>query len=407
MDQPLDRDGARRLEEYFAGIGDILNDSRRKASFALYAMGLLLDGDRKSVEPMAARLCPEPDEAERAQDRLLHLCADGKWSDRDVRRYSMRYGVGAMTARESIEHWILDDTGFIKQGKHSVGVQRQYTGSAGKTTNCQVAASLSVATRSEHLPIDFELYLPESWTENPARRIEVKIPDDIVFRTKPELGLVMIDRALADGVPKGIVLADSGYGDSSQFREALRVRGLDYAVGIKSLTKVWRIDSKLRRRGDPLSVRDLALQLDPKRYRRTTWRDGSRRPLWSRFAMLRVVPFHDYGWDPAIREDVWLLIEWPRDESEPTKFFFASLPLKTTRKRLVRVVKERYRTERVYEDLKGELGLDHYEGRSYPGWNHHVSCVLSCYAFVLGERVRRFSPSPRRLRAARSHRLAA
>jgi SRSO17 transposase len=407
MDQPLDRDGAKRLEDYFAGIGDILNDSRRKASFAMYAMGLLLDGDRKSVEPMAARLCPAPDEAERAHDRLLHLCADGKWSDRDVRRYSTRYGVAAMTARAPIEHWIFDDTGFIKQGKHSVGVQRQYTGSAGKTTNCQVAVSFALATRSDHLPIDFELYLPESWTEDPARRKEAKIPDDIVFRTKPELALVMIDRALADGVPKGIVLADSGYGDSSQFREALRMRGLDYAVGIKSLTKVWRVDSKLRRRGDPLSARDLALQLDPKRYRRTTWRDGSRRPLWSCFAMLRVVPFHDDGWDPAIRDDVWLLIEWPRDEDEPTKFFFASLPHKTTRKRLVRVVKERYRTERLYEDLKGELGLDHYEGRSYPGWNHHVSCVLSCYAFVLGERVRRFSPSPRRLRASRAHRLAA
>ena len=195
MDQPLDSDGARRLETYFAGIGALLNDARRKASFALYAMGLLLDGDRKSVEPMAARLFSTPDETERAHDRMLHFAADGKWSDRDVRRYAAHYGLAALTAREPIEHWILDDTGFIKQGTHSVGVQRQYTGSAGKTTNCQVGVSLSVATRSEHLPIDFELYLPESWTEDPKRRREAKIPDDIVFRTKPVLVLEMIDPA--------------------------------------------------------------------------------------------------------------------------------------------------------------------------------------------------------------------
>lgn len=407
MDQPLDSDGARRLEAYFAGIGDILNDARRKASFAGYAMGLLLDGDRKSVEPMAARLCPHPIDADRAHDRLLHFTTDGKWSDRDVRRYAMRYGLAALTAREPIQHWILDDTGFLKQGKHSVGVQRQYTGSAGKTTNCQVAASLTIATSSEHLPIDFELYLPTSWTDDPARRKETRIPDDIVFRTKSELALVMIDRAIAGGVPKGIVLGDSAYGDSSQFRDALCSRGLDYAVGVKGPTKVWRIDSNLRRRGDPISIRDLAVQFDPKRYRRTTWRDGSRRPLWSRFAVTRVVPFHDDGWDPAIRADVWLVMEWLPDDEEPTKFFFASLPRGTSRKRLVRVIKERYRTERMYQDLKGELGLDHYEGRSYPGWNHHVSCVLSCYAFVLDERTRRFPPSARRQGASRPHRLAA
>jgi SRSO17 transposase len=407
MDQPLDTDGAKRLESYFAGIGEILNDRRRKASFALYAMGLLLDGDRKSVEPMAARLFPSPQETARAHDRLLHFATDGKWSDRDVRRFAMRYGLAALTSRESVQHWILDDTGFLKQGNHSVGVQRQYTGSAGKITNCQIGVSLSIATRSEHMPIDFELYLPTSWTEDAARRAEAKIPDDVVFRTKLELALAMIDRAIADGVPKAIVLADPAYGDSSAFRDALRTRELDYAVGVKGQTKVWRIDSHLRRRGDPVSLFDLSLQLNPTRYRRVTWRDGTRRPMWSRFAMLRVVPYHDDGWDPAHREDVWLVIEWPRDEERPTKFFFATLPRKTTRKRLVRVIKERYRTERLYEDLKGELGLDHYEGRSYPGWHHHVSCVLSCYAFVLGERVRRFPPSYRRATQGRPHPLAA
>lgn len=407
MDQPLDTDGAARLETYFDGIGKLLNDPRRKASFAMYAMGLLLDGDRKSVEPMAARLCPEPKESARAHDRLLHFAADGKWSDRDVRRYAASYGIAAMTEREPIENWILDDTGFIKQGKHSAGVQRQYTGSAGKITNCQVAVSLSVSTSREHLPIDFELYLPESWTEDQKRRDAAHVPKEVVFQTKLQLALTMIDRAIADGVPKGTVLADAAYGDSSAFRQELRARGLDYAVGVKGETRVWCMDSLLRLRGEPTSIRDLALSLDPKRYRRITWRDGTRRPLWSRFAALRVVPFHDDGWDPSEREDVWLLVEWPDNEDAPTKFFFATLPANATRKRLVRTVKERYRTERMYQDLKGELGLDHYEGRSYPGWQHHVSCVLSCCAFVLGERMRRFSPSPRRARAARPNAIAA
>jgi SRSO17 transposase len=232
-------------------------------------------------------------------------------------------------------------------------------------------------------------------------------PATVKFRTKPDIALDLIDRALADGIPRGIVLADSAYGDSSDFRRGLRQRGLDFAVAVHGPTKVWRIDSKGRRRGDPLAVCDLARQLDPKRFRRTTWRDGTRRPLWSAFAMLRVVPFHDDGTDAAQREDLWLLCEWPRDEPAPSKFYFVTLPRSATRKRVVRTVKERYRTERLYEDLKGELGLDHYEGRRYPGWHHHISCVLGCYAFLVGERVRRFSPSPRRQAAARAHRGAA
>ena len=275
-------------------------------------------------------------------------------------------------------------------------MQRQYTGTVGKVANCQVAVSLSLATRTEHIPVDFELYLPKSWTEDPARGAEARIPDEIAFRTKPDLALAMIRRAKTDGLPPGVVLADSAYGDSSNFREQVRLLDLDYAVGVHATTKVWRIDSLARRRGEALSVKKLALQLGRRKFRSVMWRDGTRGPLWSRFARLRIVTEHDDGWDPAHREDLWLLIEWPDSEREPTKYTLSSLPPSVSKKKLVRLVKERYRTERIYEDLKGELGFDHYEGRRFPGWHHHISVVLSCFAFIIAERVRRFPPSYRR-----------
>lgn len=389
----MDTAATRRLEDYFDAIGLVLNNKRRKASFAMYAMGILGDGDRKSAEPIAALACGDPALANAYHQRLLEFLAASKWSDHDVRRLAARYAIREMAAREPISAWILDDTGFLKQGSHSVGVQRQYTGSAGKITNCQIGVSLSIATKTEHLPIDFELYLPKSWVEDPLRRKQARIPEEVGFDTKPELALKMLRWAVEDDLPKGVVLADSAYGDSSDFRDAVRKLELDYAVGVHGPTKVWRIDTLKRRRGEPISLHDLALELGRPRFRRITWRQGTKQTLWSRFAFLRVVPAHDDGWDPAVREDVWLVIEWPDGEREPTKYFFATLPPSCRRKQLVRLIKERYRTERLYEDLKGELGLDHFEGRSFPAWHHHVSVVLSCYAFVVAERVRRFSPS--------------
>lgn len=204
MTQFLDAAGIERLQSYFDEIGLVLDDDRRRASFAMYAMGLFGDGERKSVEPMAARACGDPTDTERAHDRLLHFMTDSRWSDREVRRTATRHAVSAMTARDPIRSWIVDDTGMLKQGTHSVGVQRQYTGSAGKVTNCQIAVSLSIATKTEHVPIDFELYLPKLWTDDPDRRQEARIPDEIEFRTKHELALEMIHRAVKDELPRGV-----------------------------------------------------------------------------------------------------------------------------------------------------------------------------------------------------------
>ncbi len=362
----LDPAGAERLASYFDQIGVLLGDERRRASFAMYAMGLFGDGERKSVEPIAARACGDPDETERAHDRLLHFMTDSKWSDRDIRRHAVRYALAAMTEREPVLAWIVDDTGMLKQGTHSVGVQRQYTGSAGKIANCQIAVSLTLSTKTQHLPVDIDLYLPKSWTNDRERRAEARIPDEVEFRTKHEQALDLIRRAVADELPPGVVLADPAYGDSTQFREQIRQLNLDYAVGINSTTKVWLVDSKGRRRGEALSVKKLAHRLGRKRFRSIVWRDGTRGPLWSRFARMRVVVEHDDGLDPAHREDLWLLVEWPDNERDPTHYTLSSLPRATSANKLVRLVKERYRTERVYEDLKGELGFDHYEGRRFP-----------------------------------------
>jgi SRSO17 transposase len=320
--------------------------------------------------------------------------SDAKWDDHSVRRLAAEHALKAMAAQESPSVWIVDDTGMLKQGVHSVGVQRQYTGSAGKITNCQVAVTLSVATRHEAVPVDVELYLPESWTSDPALRKKARIPDTAVFKTKPQLALDMIERACLDELPGDIVLADTAYGDSTEFRAGIRVLGLDYAVAVSSNTTIHLVNAAGRCRGEPLTVRALAARLGSKSFRRVTWREGTSADLSARFSFRRVKVAHDDGTPLAERDTVWLVLEWRDDEAEPSRFHLTTLGEDTTRREIVRVLKERWRTERVYQELKGELGFDHFEGRSFTGWNHHVSVVLCCYAFVVAERLRHFPPSP-------------
>ena len=222
----MDGAGVGRLQQFFlVDIGKHLQRPEQRASFATYAYGLLTDGERKSVEPIASRATGDGRECQRMHDRLLHFVGDSPWDDRAVRREAASYVVGVLGAREPVTTWIVDDTGFPKQGTHSVGVQRQYTGTLGKIGNCQIGVSLVVATRTEHVPIDFALYLPRSWTEDAARRVEAKIPDEVVFKTKPELALDLLRRAVDDKVPGEILLADAAYGESFEFREQVRIWG--------------------------------------------------------------------------------------------------------------------------------------------------------------------------------------
>ena len=312
-----------------------------------------------------------------------------------MRLEAARYAIAELQKRERITTWVIDDTGFLKQGKHSVGVQRQYTGSAGKIANCQLGVSLCIATPSEHLPIDFELYLPKSWIDDANRRKEARVPTDIVFKTKVELAIDMIQRAAHDGIPGEIVLADSFYGRSWELREAVRRVGLDYAVAVDADTRVWQLDAREHRTGDPIRVKAA----------RACTRTASfpARDMAVRFEIEALVSFlllprqgRAGRWSrPGRREAVWLMVEWPEGESEPSKFVLTTLPRNLSKSQIARLVKERWRTERAYEDLKGELGLDHFEGRSFPGWHHHVSVVLCCYAFIVAERARHFPPSRR------------
>lgn len=384
-----------RVGDYFERIGRHLRRRDQRESFARYAFGILGDGDRKSVEPIAARACGEPRATSRLHDKLSHFIRESPWDDHAVRGEAAAYVVEVLRAREPITTWIIDDTGFLKQGRHSPGVQRQYTGSAGKVCNCQIGVSLSIATRTEQVPIDFELYLPRSWTDDMARRKQARIPDSVVFETKTELAIDLLVRAIDAGVPGDVVLADSAYGRSNEFRETIRMFGLDYAVAIDRDTSVWILDARGRRCGDALQVGQLGSRLGWRAFRRTTWRDATRGKLHSNFCFRRVKVAHDDGTEIAQREPVWLVMEWEEGESKPTKFYLTSLRRRMSKKQIVRTIRERWKTERAYEELKGELGLDHFEGRSYVGWHHHVSVVLACYAFVVTERARAFSPSAR------------
>ena len=377
-----------RFHEYLDQIGALLRDKRQRASFAMYAAGLLSDGERKSMEPMAARLSGDPEQAGATHHKLMHFLGTKAWEDAPVRRLAASYAVAAMEEVEPITTWVIDDTGFLKQGSHSPGVQRQYTGSAGKRTNCQIGVSLVVANSQAELPVDFRLYIPESWTDDRKRCRQAHIPDDVDYLPKWKLALDMVDAAVGAGLPRGVVLADSAYGTVGAFREQLSSYGLLYAVDVKSNVIVRHVGAggKL---GKPMSVMQLGRRLKS-RFRKCTWREGSKASLSSRFARVRVV----VGSSAHSADDAqWLLIEWPAREDGPEHFVLSTLPKKTSLKDLVRTVKTRWRTERAYEDLKGQLGLDHYEGRSFVGWHHHVTVALVCYAFLVAERARSFSPS--------------
>src|ERR1700685_2497909 len=236
----LDAAGVGRLEDYFGEIGSLLGEKRRRASFALYAMGILGEHERKSVEPLAAAEVGGAEAPQRAHDHLLHFSGQSEWEVGPVREFVARHVVHAMESRERISAWVIDDTGFLKQGRESPGVQRQYTGSIGKIANCQIGVSLTLCTPTEHVPIDMELYLPESWTSDRVRCAKAKIPSEVEFRPKWQIALEMIESAVEKGLPKGVALADAAYGNNGEFRAGLRWLDFEYAVGVNANTVVTR-----------------------------------------------------------------------------------------------------------------------------------------------------------------------
>jgi SRSO17 transposase len=392
------------------GLTKVVGHADRATPLKAYCTGLLLPGERKSVEPMAARLAP--DNVRQMHQSLHHLVATAPWKDESILEQVRGYVLTAMKSKGPVQAWIVDDTGFPKKGTHSVGVTRQYCGQVGKQDNCRVAVSLSVSTNTASLPVAFRLYLPEVWAQDAERRQQAGVPEGIRFQTKPQIALEQIRQAVQDGVTLAPVLADAGYGIDSQFRAGITELGLSYVVGVQSSTSVWapgkaplpakpwrgqgRPPRLLRRSKDhqPHSAKELALSLPATAWRTITWRAGTKQPLKSRFAALRVRPAHrDYERvDPYPEE--WLLMEWPKGESEPTKYWLSTLAASTTVRELVRMAKHRWIIERDYEELKQELGLGHYEGRGWRGFHHHATLCIAAYGFLVAERSR-FSPSAR------------
>lgn len=400
----------KRLAAYLEGLAQAAGHADRHAPLKNYCTGLLLPGERKSVEPMAARLAPG--NVRRMHQSLHHLVADAPWSDHALLAQVRSQVLPAMAKHGPVVAWVVDDTGFPKKGSHSVGVIRQYCGQLGKQENCRIAVSLSVATWSASLPIAYQLYLPESWAEDKQRRRETGVPEEISFRTKPQIALAQIRQAVEGDVRRGVVLADAAYGNDGRFRAGVTELELPYVVGIQSSLTVWapgqsplpakpwsgqgRPPRLLRRdrQHRPVSVKQLAEGLAAAAWRTVTWREGQRQPLRSRFAAVRVRPAHRDYWQAEPHPEEWLLMEWPQGETEPTKYWLSTLPAEIQIKELVRMAKHRWIIERDYEELKQELGLGHYEGRGWRGFHHHATLCIAAYGFLVAER-NRFSPSAR------------
>ncbi len=387
-----------KLEAFLADVVLSMGRKERRPHAEEYIRGLLMDGDRKSVEPMAGRLQDGDVQA------LQQFVNQSPWPTQEVRASLARKVEGEFVAEP---YWLVDEVSFPKQGKHSVGVARQYCGALGKTANCQVAVTLDLGTEESSTPLDWALYLPEQWIDDPTRRKKAGIPEEITFKTKIELALDLIDEVRAWGLHDRLVLADSGYGDAYDFRHGLRNRELDYVVQVSAELTGWTEDphpaEPPMKRGGKIPrkrlykkelpcARDLcqiAKDLPPQSWKKITWREGTKGPLTSRFA--RVIVWMAGGLLQGKTVKVpseELLIEWPEGSNEPRKYWLSSLPPhRTSFRELVRKAKGRFRVDQDYEEMKGEVGLDHFEGRSWQGWHHHVTLVTLAYAFLMLERM--------------------
>lgn len=392
----LDRELTSFVEPLFEKMGR----TERRRAMSLYVTGLLLDGDRKSIEPMASRLVDDPREKEAVRQRLQQCVAFPTWKDDEVRARLARQVESRLPG---VEAFVIDDTGFAKKGEHSVGVARQYSGTLGRVDNCQVAVSLHLAAEHASACIGMQLYLPEAWANDASRRKKAGVPVEVKFQTKWEIALSLIERARASGVGSRVVLADAGYGEVGPFRKGLRELELPYLVGVPSSLVVWGPDAQLEvppRRGTsgrpttrlrddehpPLSLGALATQRGRKGAKLVAWREGSRGTQRSRFGAVRVRSAHKHSSGGKPGPEEWLLYEWPAGTAAPTKFWLSSLDEKTPIRNLVKLAKLRWRVERDYQEMKQEIGLDHYEGRTWAGFHHHATLCAVAHAFLALQR---------------------
>ena len=393
-----------RLESYIDGLASVIGHADRVKPLHDYCVGLMLPVERKSVEPMAAKTAPARTSAQ--HQSLLHFVGQGQWSDEKVLAKVRGQVLPGVERHGAIRGWIIDDTSFPKQGRHSVGVARQYCGQLGKQDNCQTVVSLSLANDYASLPVAHRLYLPQEWIDDAARRAKAGVPKDIGFKTKPQIALDQIRWACAAGLPRGVVLMDAGYGVDATLRMAVSDLSLAYVAGVLPNTLAWKPGTrpqpgagapKKGRRGDSdiLSLKEIALSLPARAWRTLEWREGTCDVLSSRFARVRVHVAHRHLTADRHAEE-WLLVEWPGDEPEPTKYWLSTCAKSIAIDRLVDLAKLRWRIERDYQELKQEVGLGHYEGRGWRGFHHHITLSIAAYGFLISERETIPPSAPRR-----------
>jgi len=399
-----------RFEEYLVRLARVLGHQDREGPLRAYLAGLCLPGERKSMEPIAARV--DPGHVQARHQSLHHFVSNAPWDEGAVLKVAREWVLDQMERHGAVAAWIVDDTAFPKKGRHSVGVTRQYCGVLGKQDNCQVAVSVSLANEAVSVPAAYRLYLPEVWADDRKRCRAVGVPDEVGFQKKWQIALEQIAGLQREGVPAAPVLADAGYGATTDFRDGLTALGVPYIIAVTKETTVWapgteplprrsyggfgRPPTLIRRRKGqrPLSIGLLAHRLPASSWKSITWRQGSRGNMRSRFAFLRVRPAHRDELRHSPRGLEWLVIEWPRGEKEPTKLWLSTMPADTAKDQLVRLAKIRWRIERDYQELKQEIGLDHFEGRGWRGFHHHGALCIAAYAFLAAERARLSPPEP-------------
>jgi SRSO17 transposase len=391
-----------RLVAYMADVASGLGRVEQRRSAGVYARGLIEAGARKSLEPMVARLGGGKVEYE----GLQHFLADSPWDQAVIER-AVAERVCPVIAPDA---WVLDDTGVVKDGKHSPGVKRQYSGTLGKTGNCQVTVSLHAVGATGTVPLGFRLYLPEEWCADVERRRKAKIPDRVEFATKPALGGELAVRAGGWGIARAPVLGDQAYGDDSKLRVRVDEEGLEYVLSVSPTTAVFDADTRFEvppakpGAGRPptvpkadrehTQVKTLAASLPAKAWETVTYRDRDGEPIRSRFAFVRVIAARPVTEQRLAPREEWLIIECPEGTDEPTDYWLANLPADTPHERLARLARLRWMIELDYRELKGELGLDHYEGRSYRGFHHHCALVIAAHGFLTLERQDPNHPRP-------------
>ena len=383
-----------RLVGYMGEVASGLGRVEQRRAAALYARGLIEAGARKSLEPMVARLGQEAD-----YEALQQFLADSPWDAAVIER-AVAERVCPVIEPEA---WVLDDTGVVKDGKHSPGVKRQYSGTLGKTGNCQVTVSLHAVGAGGTVPLGFRLYLPEEWCADVERRRKAKVPDSVEFATKPALGGELAVRAAGWEIARAPVLGDQAYGDDSKLRARLDDEQLGYVLSVSPETTVFEAGTRfavpLRRSGsrgrapsvarpdrEHTSVKALAASLPAEAWHTVSYRNRDGQPVRSQFAFMRVIAARPVTEHRLAPREEWLIIQRPEGKTEPTDYWLANPPADTAPERLARLARLRWMIELDYRQLKGELGLDHYEGRSYLGFHHHCAIVIAAHGFLTLER---------------------